>query len=137
MNNINISNIFTTTNYKNSELSVHDLTYNLINKNKKLTDEYIINRIKYTKTNDKKKLKDYYEKKYSECLIKIDNAIDIKITDIFFMVPDYNYTCKYYSSLDCLKYIENKLREKNFNTLIINNITIFISWNNIKIKKKN
>ena len=72
-----------------------------------------------------------YETKYRECLNKINDAIDMKLTDVFFTVGDNFFGYKNYNSKKCLDYIQNKLRKKNFDTLITNSKSIFVSWKNI------
>lgn len=136
MNNINIKNLFI-----ESEINHEDFTnsntlnvYNLIESKvfiNNLDDEYILNKIKNNDKNEKVKTKDLYETKYRECLLKIDNAIDMKLTDVFFTVGDNFFGYKNYNSIKCLQYIQQKLRKKNFETLICTNKQIFISWKNI------
>ena len=96
MNNINIKNIFdnnynltksitddgANTSYTMHNFNVNDLTPNS-NPYVKLTDDFLINKIKYNEHIEQQKVQDLYEKKYNECLMKINNAIDINITDIF------------------------------------------------------
>lgn len=64
--------------------------------------------------------------------MKINSAIDINMTDIFFQVTDAYFGCKLYNSYECLSQIQEKLRKKNFDTLIISSNKIFISWKNSK-----
>ena len=143
MNNINIKNIFDnnynltksinddSNNFSIHNLNVNDLTANL-NPCVKLTDDYLINKIKYNEHVEKKKVQELYEVKYNECLMKINSAIDVNMTDIFFQVLDAYFGCKLYNSYECLNSIQEKLRKKNFDTLIISNNRIFISWKNSK-----
>lgn len=136
MNNINIKNLFI-----NSEINQDDFTnsntlnvYNLVESKifiNNLDDEYILNKIKNNEKNEKLRTKDLYETKYRECLNKINNAIDMKLTDTFFLVGDNFFGYKNYSSKKCLEYIQNKLRKKDFETLIYSPKQIFISWKNI------
>jgi|688.fasta_scaffold2011277_1 hypothetical protein len=148
MNNINIKNIFDNNynltkstvqeggnNYSLHNFNVCDLTPNS-NPYVKLTDEYLINKIKYNEFIEKKKVEELYENKYNDCLMKINNAIDINITDIFFQVNNGHFGYKLYNPYDCLIYIQDKLRKNNFDTLIISNTKIFISWKNSKFSKK-
>ena len=116
-------------NYSIKNISVNNLTSSITNKHI-ITDDFIINKIKYNEITEKKKLKELYDTKYSECLIKINNGIDICITDIFFEITNGYFGYKSYNSRDCLEYIQKKLRKRNFNTLIISNTRIFISWKN-------
>ncbi len=136
MNNININNIFIDENNNKEELTNSNTlnVYNLVESKvfiNNLDDDYIINKIKNNDKNEKTKTKDLYETKYRECLNKIDNAIDMKLTDVFFTVGDNFFGYKNYNSKKCLEYIQNKLRKKQFETLICNNKQIFISWKNV------
>jgi Zn/Cd-binding protein ZinT len=134
MNNINIKNIFIDDNVKNEDcvntLNVYNLVESKIFSNN-LDDEYIINKIKNNDKKEKNKTKDLYETKYKECLNKINNAIDLKLMDIFFIVGDNFFGYNNYTSIKCLEYIQNKLRKKNFETLICSNKQLFISWKNV------
>ncbi len=136
MNNINIKNIFIDENVNNEEFTNSNTlnVYNLVESKvfiNTLDDDYIINKIKNNDKNEKLKTKDLYETKYKECLNKIDNAIDMKFTDVFFTVGDNFFGYKNYNSKKCLEYIQGKLRKKSFETLICSNKQIFISWKNV------
>lgn len=140
MDNINIKNIFIKNdqiiknnhNKNDDELFMEEFnTYNLTSKNKLIDvvdDNFILNKIKNIQKNDNEKLNEVYENKFKECLLKINDAIDINVTDIFFTISSGHFGCKGYKSNDCLKYIENKLRKKKFDTLIYSPTNIFISW---------
>ncbi len=136
MNNINIKNLFVDSEINNEDLSKSNTlnVYNLVESKvlvNNLDDDYILNKIKNNDKKEKTKTKDLYETKYKECLLKIDNAIDMKLTDVFYNVGDNYFGYKNYNSKKCLEYIQNKLRKKNFETLICSNKQIFISWKNI------
>jgi hypothetical protein len=68
--------------------------------------------------------------------MKINNAIDINITDIIFEISLANFGIKLYNSLECLYYIQKKLRDNNFDTLIISKSQIFVSWKNSNFENK-
>ena len=147
MDNINIKNIFddnynltksiinNTNKYTIQNLNVNDLTPSL-NSYVRLTDDFLINKIKYNEQIEKKKVQELYEVKYNECLMKINSAIDINMTDIFFQITDAYFGCKLYNPYECLILTQNKLRKKNFDTLIISNNKMFISWKNSKFLGK-
>jgi hypothetical protein len=147
MENINIKNIFDN-NYNLTKSVISDpkkYTLNNLNINNsliynshgQLSDDYLINKIKYNKNLERKKVQDLYEIKYNECLAKINNAIDINMTDIFYQITEAYFGCKLYNSIECLNFIQDKLRKKNFDTLIISNNKIFISWKNSHFFTKN
>jgi hypothetical protein len=138
MNNINIKNIFsnnTLHNNTNTNISIGDFSVNTLVEsntfNTTISDDYIIGKIKSNKLNEKNKIIDLYETKYKECLMKINDAIELNLTDIIFTVGISYFGFKTYNSLECIKYIQEKLKEKNFLTLIISYKDIFISWKNI------
>jgi len=145
MDNINIKNIFVNNNNpfrldndktkKDNTTFLSEInTYNLISKNKLIDvvdDNFIVNKIKYVQKYENDLVLEVYEEKFKECLLKINDAIDINITDIFFTVTNGHFGCKKYDSYECLKYIEDKLRKKKFETLITSKIEIFISWRKI------
>jgi hypothetical protein len=136
MNNINIKNIFINDNLTKEEFTNNNTlnVYNLVESKvfiNNLDDEYIINKIKNNDKDEKSKTITLYETKYKECLHKINNAIDLKLMDIYFSVNDNFFGYKNYNSKECLEYIQKKLRKKKFETFICNNKDIFISWKNV------
>lgn len=138
MNNINIKNIFannTLQNNTNTNICITDFSVNTLVEsntfNTSISDDYIIDKIKSNKKNEIIKINDLYETKYKECLIKINNAIELNLTDIVYSVGISYFGYQTYNSFDCIKFIEKKLKEKNFLTLIVSPKDIFISWKNI------
>jgi hypothetical protein len=98
-------------------------------------DNYIIKKIKNIEIDEKKKIDELYQKKYNDSLKKINDAIDLGLTDIFFKVNTNFFGYKDYSSIKCLEYIQKKLREKNFETYIYSKSGIFITWKSFYNKK--
>lgn len=133
MNNINISNIFSNSDFQNQSnndvLDVINLVKN--NASNTISGDFIINKIKYIDKCDKQKNMDLYELKYNECLAKINLAIDMNITDIFYTIGINYFGYKTYNSLECLNFIQKKLRAKNFETYINSSKEIFISWKTV------
>ena len=138
MNNLNIQNLFgnggvgsingvSSINGVNM-LDITNISSSNIIKNK-LDDEYIIKKIKYNEKHENKMLNETYEHKYFECLTKINNAIDHNLTDIYYSPICAEFGIKKYNSINCLYYIQEKLRKKNFETLVFKKEGImFISW---------
>ena len=138
MNNINIKNIFannTLQNNTNTNICINDFSVNTLVEsntfNTSISDDFIIGKIKSCKKNEIAKINDLYETKYKECLIIINDAIEFNLTDTIFTVGISYFGYNTYNSLECIKYIEKKLKEKNFLTLKISHKDIFISWKNI------
>ncbi len=96
-----------------------------------ITDDYIINKIKFNKQNEIIKIANLYETNYKECLLKINNAIELNLTDIIFSVGITYFGFNNYNPTECVDYLEKKLREKNFLTLKISYKDIFVSWKHI------
>ena len=140
MNNINIKNIFANNilQYNSQEkknISILDFSVNTLveinNFKTNISDDYIVNKIKTNKINENNKLTELYETIYKECLIKINTAVELNITDIIYTIGESYFGYKNYNSYESIKYIEKKLKQKNFLTLIISHKNIFISWKNI------
>jgi len=109
-------------------LDITNISSNNIIKNT-LDDDYIVKKIKYNEKHENKILNQTYEHKYIECLTKINNAIDHNLTDICYSPICAEFGIKKYSSSGCLYYIQEKLRKKNFETLIFEKEGLmFISW---------
>ena len=138
MNNLNIQNLFgnggvgsinggSSINSVNM-LDITNISSSNIIKNK-LDDEYIIKKIKYNEKHENKMLNETYEHKYFECLTKINNAIDHNLTDIYYSPICAEFGIKKYNSINCLYYFQEKLRKKNFETLVFEKEGLmFISW---------
>jgi hypothetical protein len=137
--NINIENLFNTN--QNTHISnPNDTILNnkiILNVNNlvqsksfkcNVDDNYIVKKIKTIEIDEKKKINELYDKIYNDCLKKINDAIDITLTDIFFSVNDNFFGYKDYNSKKCLLYIQKKLRDKKFETYIYSKNSIFISW---------
>lgn len=140
MNDINIKNIFANNILQNhsqdkTSISIKDFSVNtLVESNtfkSTISDDYIINKIKSNKMAERKKIDDLYEELYKECLVKINTALELNITDIIFNVGISYFGYPTYNSYECIKFIDTKLKEKKFLTMIISNKDIFISWKNI------
>ena len=139
MNNLNIQNLFCGggsggggggcgNGNGSNMLDITNISSNNIIKNT-LNDEYIVKKIKYNEKHENKMLNQTYEHKYVECLTKINNAIDHNLTDICYSPICAEFGIKKYSSNGCLYYIQEKLRKKNFETLIFEKEGLmFISW---------
>lgn len=140
MNNINIKNIFANNIIQNNSqekppISISDFSVNTLMESNTfkttISDDYIVNKIKMNKINEKKKIDELYEELYKECLIKINTSLELNITDIIFSAGTSYFGYPTYNSYECIKYIETRLKEKNFLTMILSNKDIFISWKNI------
>jgi len=138
MNNINIKNIFSNNSSsqpQESKINIADFSVNtLIESNtfkENISDDYIINKIKSTKKNEIVKTTTLYEIKYKECLIKINNAVELNLTDTIYTIGLTYFGYNNYSPYGCLLYIQTKLKNKNFLTSIVSQKDIFISWKNI------
>ena len=145
MNNINIKNIFSnigitdiqdnSNSNSNSNINICDLSINTLTKSNifksSISDDFIINKIKSNKKNEITKTEDLYETKYKECLLKINNTVELNLTDIIFSVEMSYFGYNSYNSIECINNIQKKLNKKNFLTLIISPKDIFVSWKNI------
>lgn len=79
----------------------------------------------------------YFKIMLKYCYDRIESADGDQITDILFKVIDVVPDCKGYDSLECLEYISDKLRKQCFDTLILDNTTMFVSWKYLELNKDN
>lgn len=96
------------------------------------TSDILVNKIVKRR---KEKLK-YYKQMLKYCYNRINEADDDLATDILFSVIENFPECKEYNPRECLEYISVKLREECFDTAILSNTTMFITWKYIEIKKE-
>ena len=77
-----------------------------------------------------------YRKLLAQCINNIQDNNDMDITDMIYSVPLYMHMQPKYDSVDCLQYIESKLRKQYLDTYIISKKEIFISWLNVEKNKE-
>ena len=78
-----------------------------------------------------------YMKMLKYCHMRIIEADEFQDTDIIFTTIDIMPTCKEYIPRECIEYISRKLREDSFDTFIISDTSLFITWTDIELKKQN
>lgn len=132
MNNININNIFSNyskeTTTDNNILNINSLVnnncFNVVN------DDFVIKKIKNSKLKEKKKLNEFYETKYKECLLKINNSIDLNAEQLTFKIDKIYFGYKNYDYKECIEYMNSRLKNKGFKTQNNDN-ELIINWKNI------
>ena len=136
MDRISINNLFPSSN-NFQPLDVNSL-YNINEQRTKNKISFNIDRLVSLREERKKKVFIQYEKIFNMCLNKINLANGLNKNELVYYVPEAVYGYFDYRSNDCLEYIEDKLRNMKLETLILDNTSIYISWENIakKIKKK-
>lgn len=85
----------------------------------------------------RKRLLNYYIKFYDNCLKKIEIANNLGKTDLLYCVDTIIYDCPEYRPIDCIKYIKNKLDQDFFDTYIVENKTLFITWIYLEVNREN
>ena len=85
-------------------------------------------------TQRRKKKLQYMIDCYNKCCKHITNINNDNQYDTFFTVPEYIPEAIEYNSIECLEYISINLNQKLIDTYIINNTTVFITWNDLELK---
>lgn len=130
MDKINIENLFhCKTNNSSKMLDVKAIT-----KNQKSFDTDILIE---TRERKRKTLLNYYIKFYNTCLKKIEIANNLGKTDLLYTVTEFIPNCIEYKPIECIKYIKNKLDNDLFDTYIIDDKTLFVTWLYIEANKQN
>jgi hypothetical protein len=83
----------------------------------------------------REKLLNIYLKYYKICVEKITQQNNVNKYDLFFNVPNYIVECPEYNGKNCILYIQEKLKNNHFDTFIIENNTIFITWKYLELNK--
>lgn len=109
----------------------NDITVDSISHSNK--EENTVEKIIETKEKKRELLADFMNNQYENCSRKLHIANQLGKTDLLFSVPAYEPEIPAYSSLSCLVYIEKRLRELCYDTIIINKTTIFITWVYIEV----
>jgi hypothetical protein len=129
MENFGINSILGT-NFK-SENSEGLSVYSLANTTKK--EETDIDFILQLKSLRREKLLKIYVFFYNRCMDKIKLAIKYGKDCTMYYLPFKLYEYPDYNSIDCLEFIQNKLKELKFDTLINTKTSIFVDWKFIEI----
>jgi hypothetical protein len=137
MDKLSIDNLFSTKSLSKNKLDVNSLINNKpeikINKSRHFTSNELIQ----TRNERRKKVLEYYIKYYDSCFEKIELLDKQGKTDLIFEVPVRIPDCPNYIAMNCIDYVEKKLREQYMDTSILNDNSIFVTWKYIEINKSN
>ena len=139
MDKININNLFPGSSDNYSPLDVESL-FNLNEQKNKKKMNFNVERLIKLREERKNKVLSKYEKVFGLCLNKITLANNMNKLEVVYDLPDFMYGSFEYNVFDCLIYIDEKLKNMNLDTLIINENTLYISWADLgkeKIKNTN
>ena len=78
-----------------------------------------------------------YKKYFNMCLKKIKSANKLGKVDMDFSVPDSIYRCPNYNSVDCLLFIDERLKKLYLDTYIYSLNQMYVSWKNVEENRKN
>lgn len=135
MDRININNLFDQTDDSKKPLDVYSLyhpyeqkTINKIN--------FDIDRLGKAKKEKKLKLLKEYERIYKMCLNKIMSINEIGRQDFIYEIPEAIFGFYDYDKSECLEYINKRIKKLCFDTIIVNDHSLYISWINIEENRK-
>lgn len=77
-----------------------------------------------------------YKNMLKYCHDRITSADEDQETDIIFTIVESVPECKEYDPQECLEYISVKLREEDFDTTVLTDTTMFITWRYLELKKE-
>jgi len=128
MDQISIGNLFPSS----SDFKPLDV-YSLYNtKEQRIQNQLNFNIERLVQLREEKKNKIFiqYDKIFNACLNKINRANNLHKTEVLFDIPEGIYGHSDYNPLQCLEYIEKKLKDMCLDTLILKK-SIYISWLNL------
>lgn len=123
MDKISIESLFKCKTGNSKILDVKSIT-----KSYHATDEYDVKKLIEIKDNRRKKLVEIHNNMYDRCIKKIHLANSLGRTDLLYTIPFLIRDLPEYNPLECLIYVENRLKSLCFDTYIVNKTTIFITW---------
>ena len=89
------------------------------------------------KINMKRKNKLYhYLLIFNKCCRKINEASDKDLYDIVFSVPYFVSQCPLYCVQECVDFVNQRLKKELFDTYVLNDTSLFITWRFIELKKE-
>lgn len=128
MDQISISNLFPSS----SDFKPLDV-YSLYNtKEQRIQNQLNFNIERLVKLREERKNKIFvqYDKIFNACLNKINRANNLHKTEVLFDIPEGIYGHNDYNPLQCIEYIDKKLKDMCLDTLILKQ-SIYISWLNL------
>lgn len=133
MDKISINNLykFEDNQYKNNVIDVNSL-FNFKENQTTQSVNFDLEKLIKLKEKKKNKILIQYEKIFKLCLDKITLANNLNKTEVVYEIPDAIFGYFDYNKLDCMQYINSKLKNMNLDTLLLNDMNIYISWLNLE-----
>ena len=139
MDKININNLFVGANAgKSGEINIK----NIFDTNDNYSSSSVkvnIDKMISMKEEKKRKAREQYSKIYGICTNKINDAISVGNSELIFDIPYKVPFVIEYSNVECMEYINEKLKDIDMDTILVSDVSIFISWRfieeNMKAKK--
>lgn len=133
MHNISVGNLFPTNGSNYKPLDVYTI-YNINNPTIKseLKEEFNVKKLIKERKDRQLKVYEQYKKMYRLCLNKIKSANKMQTYEIIYEVPHAIFRCPEYVSVDCLNYLEKKLKKLKFEVEIVSLNSVYVNWDNIK-----
>jgi hypothetical protein len=144
MDRINIANLFPSAannnSINNTPLDVRSLyklnsKKNYANKTEIKEPDFNLNKLINKKHDRQKRTYIEYKKIFNMILNKITMADKLNNTSVIYEVTMSVFSCPEYSSIDCLRYAEDRLRKMHMDTYKLSDKSIFVSWKNIEENK--
>lgn len=141
MDRININNLFPTSanSEKSKPLDIKSL-FNIKEREKEIQNikkvDFSIEKLINSREKKQKQTALQYKKVFNSLLSKINMANSYELTDLIFDVPEIIFRCPDYKIEECIDYVEKKTRALHIDTYKLSKKSVFISWKNIEINKK-
>lgn len=136
MDKININNLFANAKAgRNGEINVSNM-FDYDEDQTLATVELNIDRMLEMKEEKRKLAQSQYYKLFKLCIKKINDAISIGENKIIYEIPYDVPLVTEYSFSECMEYINNKIKKLHMDTIIVSQLSIFISWEFIEENRK-
>ena len=135
MENLSLNLLGKSNNNSNSNSNNEFNLYSLSPVKKQISVQDKINEMVENKKKKRELLLFEYDKLLTKCIDKIGIADNLGQTELCFDIPYAIKNLSIYKPIDCLNFIQNKLRELGIDTLKINSTSIVISWLYIEVNR--
>lgn len=129
MEKININNLFPSV-VTDDPLDVHSL-FNLEEQKNRKKMNFNLDKLVKLREERKNKVISQYEKVLGFCLNKITLANNMNMLEVIYEIPEVMFGSFEYNPVDCILYINEKLKDMKLDTLILDDFSLYISWSNL------
>lgn len=91
-----------------------------------------INKLINLREERRKRVFKQYDKVFKMCMTRIHTANQLNNTETIYTIPEAAFSYPEYNQEECILHVQKKLRDNNFDTFVLTQKDIYISWLNLE-----